>query len=248
MRTVTLWPTVQELRGIAASRPDASGYFPAMYARVTAEIARSVRTGTFASGEGMERFAEAFAGRYTGAAASAAGRASCWQACWDVAGDDRLLIVQHLLLGINAHVNFDLPQAVVAAARAAGGLEHVRADFEMVNEVLATTSVSVVRDLDRTSRWVSEVVSLGGGRLFNFSLRVAREQAWSAAERMYGLDEHDTRAYVDELDRLVSVLAYLVTHPGVAGRLAVRAARHFEEHDPSVVTATLLGPAPVEAD
>jgi hypothetical protein len=239
-----LWATVGALRELAASRRDASGYFPAMYARVTAEIARTVDRAGFADGRSMEAFADDFARRYTDASARTIERPACWQACWDVAGDGKLLIVQHLLLGVNAHVNYDLPQAVVRAARAAGGLDLVRADFDAVNAVLAATSVDVIRDLDRVSRWVSELASIGGGRLFNFSLRVARDQAWAAAERMYPLDDDGTREYLAELDRLVSVLAYLIVHPGLPARLAIRVARLLEEHDPIRVTATLLGDPP----
>ncbi len=54
--------------------------------------------------------------------AVAADRPRCWQASWDVAGDASLLIVQHLLLGINADVNHDLALAVVEVADQTGDL------------------------------------------------------------------------------------------------------------------------------
>ena len=63
----------------------------------------------------------------------------CWRAAFDVAGDCRLMIVQHLLLGINAHVNHDLPQVVVERAPASGDLTALRADFDAVNDILAET-------------------------------------------------------------------------------------------------------------
>jgi hypothetical protein len=230
-----------ELRDIALGCDDAAGYFPAMYARVTGQIASSIDNGTFDDGERMDNFATEFASRYTAAFRMTIPRPGCWQASWDVAGDEGLLIVQHLLLGINAHVNFDLPQAVVAIARDTGDLESVRTDFDAVNEVLAATSVGVLRDLDRTSRWVSEVAALGGGRVFRFSLQVARKRAWAAAQRLHRLDGPAERAYVAELDELVKVLAYLITHPTIPGSLLVPVARRFESHDPHRVVAALLG-------
>jgi len=81
--------------------------------------------------------------------------------------------------------------------------------------------------------------------VFNFSLRVARDRAWAAAERLYTLDDVETRAYVAELDELVAVLAYLIAHPGLPARLVVHAARLLEERTPTKVTAMLLGPPPV---
>lgn len=229
-----------ELREIALGCDDAAGYFPALYARVTDQIARSIDAGTFDDGERMDNFATDFATRYTAAFRDTIPRPGCWQASWDVAGDDRLLIVQHLLLGINAHVNYDLPQTVVAIARNTGDLASVRADFDAVNQVLAATSVRVLRDLDRASRWVSEVASLGGGRMFRFSLEVARARAWETAQRLYPLDEPAEQASVAELDQMVKVLAYLITHPTLPGRLLVPVARRLEQRDPRKVVTTLL--------
>jgi hypothetical protein len=162
-----------------------------------------------------------------------------------VADDRSLLIVQHLLLGINAHVNHDLAQATADVARATGSLVAVRPDFEAVNAILAETYEDVLADLDGVSRWANEAATLGGGRAFNFSLQVARRQAWGAAERLYALgdDAVARRAYVAELDRLVSVLAYLVTKPPLWARPLVWVARRLEQDDPPTVTAALLGDA-----
>jgi hypothetical protein len=185
--------TAAELRTIAQSSHDAAGYFPALYSRVTTQIALSIERGEFADGDRMNVFATDFASRYVRAWKREIPRPRCWQGSWDVAGNSSLLIVQHLLLGINAHVNYDLPQSVAAVARQTGDLAGAREDFDSVNDVLSATSVGVLRDLDRLSRWTSEVAVLGGGRAFNFSLRAARAQAWSAAERLYALDDEKHR-------------------------------------------------------
>jgi hypothetical protein len=233
--------TAAELRAIAESSDDAGGYFPAMYSRVTTQIADSIDRGEFEDGNRMNVFATDFASRYVRARKREIPRPSCWQATWDVADDKGLLIVQHLLLSINAHVNYDLPQAVAAVARQTGDLAGAHQDFDSVNQVLATTSVGVLRDLDTVSRWTNEAVALGGGKAFNFSLRAARAQAWDAAERLYALDDQQQRTYVAELDRLVSVLAYLITRPPLPANLFVALARHLEQHNPRAVITALLG-------
>jgi hypothetical protein len=145
------------------------------------------------------------------------------------------------LLGINAHVNHDLPLAVVDVADQRGNLDSIRPDFDTVNEVLAATYVDVVKDLDRVSRWVNGAVRLGGGRAFNFSLRLARAQAWQAAATMYKLPESGRRDYERELDRLVSVLAYEITRPPTLLRPLLGLARRLEEHNTSKVVAAMLG-------
>jgi hypothetical protein len=233
--------TVDELRDIALGAGDAAGYFPALYVRVTGDIAAGIRDHQFENVERMERLVDAFADYYIRARTAQIPVPRCWQATWDVAGDPNLVIVQHLLLGANAHVNHDLAQAVVEVAPHHGGLEAVRDDFDAVNDVLASSFVGVIRDLDRVSSWASEAATLGGGRLFNFSLRVARSQAWGAAERLYPLEETGRREYMSELDELVSVLAYLITRPVCPVGLAAWVARRFEQRDPQAVTRALLG-------
>jgi hypothetical protein len=238
---MTIDAVAGELRDIARSATDATGYFPALYSQVTGRITTSMHAGTFPDPVEMDGFVCSFASLYIGAFQRTIPRPFCWQATWDVAGDRRLLIVQHLLLAINAHVNHDLPFAVVAAADARGNLESIRPDFDAVNDVLAATYVDVQRELDTVSRWTNAAASIGGGRLFNFSLRAARRQAWDAAQRIYPLDGAGRDRYRADLDRLVCVLAYLITRPPLLAQPFLCAARHLEQHDPRKVTAALLG-------
>jgi hypothetical protein len=231
-----------ELRDRALAAPDAGGYFPAMYARVTRRIAVGITQGRFEDPDRMDRFASTFAGHHLRALAAPTEAPRCWRASWDVAADPGLLIVQHLLLGINAHVNHDLGLAVVdLAGPEARDLAAIRPDFDAVNLVLADTQVEVMRDLGRVSHWTVVADRLLGGRLFHFSLRAARDQAWSTAVRLHGTDRDERAVQIAELDRIVTVLAYLVTRPPALARPLLRLARRFEEQDHPVVVRALLG-------
>ena len=97
-------------------------------------------------------------------------------------------------------------------------------------------------DLDRATRWVGRVDAAGGGRVFDFSLRRARDQAWQAARRLQPVDAPARAREVAALDEVVAVLAYLIANPGVPARWFVAAARRFETRDPQRVTRLLLGP------
>lgn len=238
--SVVLTETIDGLRRRAEQAPDAAGLFPAMYAQVTAVVQQRCLAGGFEDPARMVRFATTFAGYYERAADDRSRAARCWQASWNVAGDPDLLIVQHLLLGINAHVNHDLPQAVVALAETTGDLASIRPDFDAMNDVLADTFSDITRRLDGAARWTSTVAALGGGRLFNFSLRVARRQAWSAAERMSALDAAGRAVYVRQLDDMVCVLAYLATQPRPPASLLVPILRRLETRDPRQATQRLL--------
>lgn len=233
--------TARDLRAVALAAGDASGYFPALYSRVTARIGDSIDAGAFADGPALDRFATRFASHYLVAAGDRQGCPRCWQASWNVCRDPRLLIVQHLLLGINAHVNFDLSLAVVEVADERGDLQSMRRDFDAVNDVLMSTYVDVIKDLDRVSRWVNSAARLGGGRAFNFSLKVARARAWEAASTMYALPPDARRIYAGELDRLVGALAFLITRPAPMLRPPLGLARRLEEHDATKVITAMLG-------
>lgn len=235
---------VARLRAVAEAAPDAAGFFPAMYAEVTVAVEQRCADGRFDDPERMLRFVDGFAGYYLRAEADRASASRSWQASWDVAGDRGLLVAQHLLLGMNAHINLDLPQAVVEVADAGGGLAAVRADFDAVNDVLLELYGDVLRRLGGVARWTSTAASLGGGRLFRFSLLTARRQAWEAAQRLEPLDTAGRRVYVDELDRLTGVLAYLVTRPLPPVGWLLPLLRAGEPADPRVVTRALLGPSP----
>jgi hypothetical protein len=237
-----LTATIDELRSVALAADDASGYFPAMYARITSEVETAAAAGRFADPQRMEAFARAFAQWYPGMRHDDARVAGCWQAASDVASDGRLMIVQHLLLGINAHVNHDLPQVVVALAPRGTELAGMRADFDAVNDILAESLPMVLRSLGTVSRWVNTAAVLGGGRLFDFSLKVARRRAWEAAVRMHPLADEDRAEYAVELDRLVRVLAFMVVHPGPVSSIGVAVGRRCEARDPRAVTRKLLGP------
>jgi hypothetical protein len=236
-----LQPTIEKLRSVAREADDASGFFAAMYARVTDRVQTAIADGRFDDGERMARFTRTFADWYLGPRDGSRPRPACWRAADDVSADRKLLIIQHLLLGMNAHINYDLPQVVVELADGETSLEQLRPDFDAINDILAETQPDILRDLGRVSGWTQLAVAGGGGRVFNFSLSRARAQAWSSAERIHRLDAAARPGEVAELDRLVSVLALLITRPSPPVSWLLPIPRWLEHDDPRVVTSRLLG-------
>jgi hypothetical protein len=230
------------MRAVALGATDGAGYFPAMYARVTRRVIDDAATGRFTDGARMATFVVEFANRYFDARAEPSSAAKCWRGTFAVAGDPALLVIQHLLIGINAHINFDLPQAVVRLGDGGAGLVAIRPDFDAVNDVLADTYDEIMTDLDRVTRWTSKAATHGGGPVFNFSLRAARQQAWRAATRLAAETDSERRHDVAVLDELVAVVAFTVTRPTVPVRWLVPILRRFETREPDRVIRALLGP------
>ena len=98
---------------------DQRRYFHATYQRTTIAVADEIKRGGFADPEWVERWDIAFADLYLDALeASEAGQRPSRP--WDIAfsAPAGLPPLRHVLLGMNAHINYDLPQALLAVITA----------------------------------------------------------------------------------------------------------------------------------
>lgn len=206
------------------------GYFPALYRKVTLQVARGISQGQFEDGRRMERLDVLFANRYLEAfELFQQGKAvpESWRLAFDTAAEWWPIVLQHLLLGINAHINLDL--AIAAAATSPGPeLPGLRNDFERINGILVALVDDVKAKL--TAVWpllglVDYVSGRGDDVLINFSLTTARDCAWQAAERLAAANPPDHNGLVKQLDARVVVIGKLVKRPGVLSGTATRLIR-----------------------
>jgi hypothetical protein len=244
----TLDSTLGELDGIIENtrqRHGELGIFPSMYRSVTAEIRDAVRTGFFDDGVAMERLAVTFADRYVEAYWQWSREDACtesWRVAFEAATDGRRrMIAQHLLAGMNAHINLDL--GIVAAGIAKRDPDGLYPDFLRVNQILFEKLNGLQDCLGSVSARMAWVDRLGGTldeRLMRMAIRDARNQAWVLA---MDLIEHpadadaiiDTRD-IETADRGESILG---------GTLAMRGLSRFvaasEPRDPSEILDAFMG-------
>ena len=133
-----------------------AGYFAAMYRKVTVAVRDAIVAGRFEDNDRMARLDRVFAERYLDAYDEWrwGGRpTAAWQAAFDASERWRPIIIQQLLVGMNAHINLDLG---IAAATVAPGsqLADLRSDFDLINDVLAELIDSFMDRLDAVSPWV----------------------------------------------------------------------------------------------
>lgn len=203
----------------ALAKQSRLGFFAVLYREVTAQVKAGIAANRFEDGARMERLDVLFANRYleayenfqNGRRASA-----CWEAAFNAAPAWRPLILQHLLLGINAHINLDLG---VAAAQTAPGaaLPALQRDFNEINKILAGLLDEVQAKLGRLSPWLKWLDYVAGRvdeALFNFSLKVARQAAWKVAERFAVLPQEEWPREIAALDAKIARLAQRVLSPG----------------------------------
>ena len=202
----------------AYAEKDRAGYFAALYRTVTAAVKAGIASGSFEDGPRMARLDVVFANRYLEALYRYRSRqplSLCWRAAFEATKHRRVVIVQHLLLGMNAHINLDLG---IAAAEVCPGdaLPSLERDFTAINTVLASLETGIEQEVCSLSPWI-DLLDHGdpnAGRVVaNFSIARARECAWRAAQRLSVLSGAARDVAIAEIDADVALLAHLVERP-----------------------------------
>ena len=228
---------------------DASGYFTVVYRAVTQRVRDGIGAGDFADGDQMERFDVLFAKRYLDAINAWNSRSGnlpdAWRLAFETAQHGRCLVAQHLLLGINAHINLDLGVAAAAAAPP-GEVDALRDDFETINDVLAELVDRMQASLASVSPW-TRWIDIAGLRfdeaVVTFSLRRARADAWRFATELSAASPDERQGLEARRDAEVAALGARIARPGRPLRWLVGAAHRAERHDLQSVIAGLGVPS-----
>lgn len=224
------------------------GYFPALYRQVTLRVKQGIAQGFFDDGPRLARLDTTFANRYLAAhQAFLAGGAtsSCWQIAFQETQGNRLIILQDLLIGINAHINFDLG---IAAAEVAPGeaIDALHGDFDKINQILGSLLPKVEAVIGRFSPLIGLLDQIGGRdetQALNFSLDAARVDSWNHALMLAHLPRPAWPAALDALDTKATFLAKLIADPGGLAGKAVEMIRLSESIDRLAILDALDAPA-----
>ena len=214
------------------ARRDRAGYFPALYVRVTRAVRDAIARKEFDDNARMERLDVTFANRYLAAYAQyRAGECPTrsWLKAFAAAGDADKIVLQHLLAGMNAHINLDLG---VASARTAPGaqLASLQRDFNRINGILAGLTPVVEQEIDRMSPVFKALTAIAPKlelRMVGFSMEKARDQAWAFAQSLAPLGSVQQVPRMGARDGEACLLADVVLSEG----LVVRAIRAKESTD-----------------
>jgi hypothetical protein len=194
------------------------GFFATLYRNVTINVKEGIAAGSFENGARMERLDVTFANRYLSALESFRGGeplSKCWLLSFELATRWPPLILQHLLIGMNAHINFDLGIAAQAVAPGSElvSLEH---DFNVINGILAALIAKVRSDVEEVSPWIKfldRIDPSGEDVLIKFSLDKARASAWLVANIVNSTPTDQLARKHKILDDGVAILGSLIGNP-----------------------------------
>ena len=225
--------SLTEIISTAEQQNDPNGYFAALYLKVTTKVKAGIADGFFDDGVRMEKLDVIFAKRYLDAYWSYRNNEPVrlsWQKAFELATDSRPIVLQHLLAGMNAHINLDLG---IAAAEVSKGrnLAELETDFNKINEILSSLVHDVQDDLSAVWPLLKYILKWTGkvdDYLVDFSMKLARDGAWKFANQFFTVPEIESGKAIHARDQKVAAKIQVITQPGMIASLILKLVRLTE--------------------
>lgn len=223
---------------------DKLAIFAYVYRRTTAQIKTEIENQSFEDNARMEKFDVIFANRYITAyrqMTSGARPTESWNTAFEVRNEP-LTILQHLMMGMNAHISFDLG---IAAAEVAPGnqIQALKADFMKVNDILAKLVDEMQLRISKVSSALFLLDWVGGTKdekFASFSIRGARQVAWTIACQLAAMDGSEQLEKINRVDRDIAKINERISAPrSRMVRMILRVIRFFEIKETGQILAAL---------
>jgi hypothetical protein len=211
----TIDDVITRMRELDDAMPARDGVacFNRLYLATTENVKDAARDASFTRGDFLLALDIAFANLYFAATrAFEAGQPPppAWRPLFNLRDSRDVAPLQFALAGMNAHINRDLPVALVETFTQMT-LEMTRpsdeaTDYDRINDVLVKTEAEVaqaymtplMKELDREFDGVEDVVAM-------WCIKTARSAAWTNGASLWHLRAHPTLSadYLAALDRMV---------------------------------------------
>ncbi|MFY7671290.1 DUF5995 family protein [Tenacibaculum sp. MEBiC06402] len=196
------------------------GYFAALYQKVTIKVKEGIQDNFFEDGPRMEKLDIIFAKRYIDAYYSYKENklvTESWEKAFSLSKNFWPIVLQHLLIGMNAHINLDLG---IAAAQVSQGqpIENLKGDFDKINSVLSSLILDVENDLATIWPFLRKILKYTrdvDNFLVDFSMEIARNGAWDFAVKLANTPSSELNNAIKQRDLSVAKTASLISEPGI---------------------------------
>ncbi|WP_340115093.1 DUF5995 family protein [Maribellus mangrovi] len=203
----------------SSAKNSTMGYFAVLYQKVTIKVKEKITAGFFDDGPRMEKLDVLFAKRYIDAYYDYKNQkpaTQSWEIAFNEAGNSNLLVVQHLLLGMNAHINLDLG---IAAAEISGAdnIKDLEADFIRINEILASMVDEVQHGISSIWPFLRKILRLLNkvdNYIIDWSMKIARKGAWKYAQKMAIANSTNWLEEIAARDQKVAAKTKIIIQPG----------------------------------
>jgi Family of unknown function (DUF5995) len=197
-RATTIDEVVDIMTALDHSLSDNDGlkWFNRLYLQVTLSVRDAVTATTFRDPAFLATLDVVFANLYFDAIAAGdddpARAPSAWRPVFECRRRRGIRAIQFALAGMNAHINRDLPEGIVATYRATDGAPAEGSarheDFDKVNDLLEAVEAQI--KVEFSTGLVGLVDAAGGDvddAIAMWKVRAARAAAWTNAEVLWAL-------------------------------------------------------------
>ncbi len=212
------------------------GYFASLYRKMTLGVKEGIDKGLFEDGPRMEKLDVVFANRYLKAYdqySKGQQPTASWKTAFDAVQKDELTVMQHLLLGMNAHINLDLGIAA-AEVSTPDTIAALQADYNKINTIIAGFFGAVQDCLSKIAfpmYFIKRIDPDTTTAVLNFSIRKARETAWNNALLLVTAGPEALPDITHTTDTLVNTVAQRIQSPGTFMALLLKWIRWSEGRD-----------------
>ena len=209
------------------------GYFAALYQKVTITIKDKLGTDYFDDDARMEKLDVTFASRYLKAYTDyREGKpiSKSWEVAFVAGKDERYIVLQHLLFGMNAHINLDLGIAAAEITNPST-IASLESDFNKINVILGELTNEVQEDLAKIwprLLWILKFFKKTDDYIVNFGMNIARESAWKFANEIVVKNGDERQNKIDEKDEKVAGYGKLLKGKGWIERAIIGVIRRRE--------------------
>ena len=190
----------------------------------------------FADNSRMEKLDVIFANRYIEAWTGYQSKQPVtkgWQVAFSSCDNSNLIVIQHLILGMNTHINLDLGIAA-ADACAETDIFDLQTDFEKINQIMGSLINETQEKL--TKVWwplavISKIANNRDDDVINFSIAAARKAAWANAVALAHADTNSRTNYINGIDNSVTAIANRIIQPGPFINAKLKMVKMFEYSD-----------------
>ncbi len=218
------------------ARKSRIGYFATLYRRMTVAVQQGIINNNFEDGKRMEQLDVIFAKKYFTAWDAYVNQqpfSRAWGNVFNACQNPRLIVLQHLVLGINTHINFDL---CVAAAECCPGdkIYSLQNDFEKINQIIEAQSQLVQSTLGNIFPPLKLLTNISNNEekpVLNFSIGAARKCSWANAIVLANSADSLKNTHLSQIENMVVKLGSKVTDPGISINFLLKPVKWMENPD-----------------
>lgn len=229
---------LDEIIAWAKENQNPIGYFACTYRIMTAQVLKGIQQKKFEDNPRMTLLDIAFANRYLEAWDSYSKGKRCtnsWYIAFEAAKNKNLLILQHIFLGMNAHINLDLGISA-ASIMPYRKIAPLRKDFENINNVIASINQKVQDSLNKICYPVELIDKISNGKdntVLDFAISKARETSWATAVMTSNTPNLLKESLIGIVDYAAAKVASQIINPNILTPALLKELKKCESIDVS---------------